>query len=194
MMWNASRAAGLRGRAGTPPRTAGRATCAGRAWSSRRARSPPRPPAPLGEHGEAAVGAVHVEPDPVRAADVGDLGERIDRARVRRARVRDRGEGLVPGGDVGLGSPRRAPRLGSGARSSTGTRCTCSSRKPSTRTARVNGRVPLAREVDDGALDRAPGTAPRARRRARSGSPASRPRRGSPRSAAASRATGGTSR
>ena len=66
--------------------------------------------ASFGQHREPAVRSVDVEPDPVRAADVGELVERIDRARVGGACIADRREGLTSGRDVRL--DRSVQRLG----------------------------------------------------------------------------------
>ena len=73
--------------------------------------------AALGQHGEAAVGRVDVEPDAALAAERGELVERIDRAGARRAAVRDDEERQPSRGLVGRRSrPRASPGRAAGRR------------------------------------------------------------------------------
>ena len=65
---------------------------------------------PLGEHGEASVRGVHVEPEPVLAAHLAELPERVDRAGVRRAAVRRDEEGNAAGALVRLDRPAERRR------------------------------------------------------------------------------------
>ena len=61
-----------------------------------------QPPAVLGQDEEPAVGGVHLEPQVVGVRDVGDVGEGVDRARVRRAGGGDDEPRMQAGGDVRL--------------------------------------------------------------------------------------------
>ena len=65
----------------------------------------PRTPA-LRQLEESAVGGVDVEPETLALRDVGDLGERIDRAGVRRARRPDHEERTPPGRAIGARTMR----------------------------------------------------------------------------------------
>ena len=57
------------------------------------------PPA-LGEDEEPAVGGIHVQPQPLRARELGRGLEVVHRARVRRARAHDQEEGTASGGPI----------------------------------------------------------------------------------------------
>ena len=60
------------------------------------------PPTVLGQDEEAAVGGVHLEPQVAGVHHVGDVGEGVDRARVRRAGGGDDEPRMQAGGDVRL--------------------------------------------------------------------------------------------
>ena len=93
-----------------------------------------RLPSALGEHGEAAVRGVDVEPDAALAAEGRQLRERIDRAGVRRAR--GEGEERRAGPARTSASIAAASVAGIEAeRSSTGSTRTWSGRKPRIRAA-----------------------------------------------------------
>ncbi len=73
----------------------------------------------LAQHEQAAIGAVDVEPGAVPPAEVGDIGERVDRAGIDRARRGDDQPGPDAVGLVASPAPRRArPRACGGARRS----------------------------------------------------------------------------
>ena len=99
-------------------------------------------PATLGEHREAAVRGVDMEPDATLRADGGNLLQRIDRARIGRTRIRDDEERPTPRGSIGLHRRREGLGSASAAVLSTGTARTCSSSNPITRIALVTDECP----------------------------------------------------
>ena len=65
----------------------------------------------LGEHRGRPVRAVDVQPQPVVGAEVRELGQRVDGAAARRARVRDQAERRETGGPVGLDRRTHGTRI-----------------------------------------------------------------------------------
>jgi hypothetical protein len=124
-----------------------------------------RAPAALGENGEPAVRGVDVEPHVGLAAQVGELAQRVDGARVGRAGVRAHGERGEPAPAIGVdrGGERRERQPESRV---DGKHAHSLGAKPEHACGPRHRRVTLARHVDDEVIAHRTG-APLARARER---------------------------
>ena len=111
--------------------------CASSVTESARSSPGEQRPGRCGRRRRQPVGAIDVKPDAVALADVGDRGDRVDRAGQRRAAVGDHGDRDQAGVDVRRRSPARARRRASAAARRSRSRATKAEPIPAASTART---------------------------------------------------------